>query len=96
MEPVELSLPVAFRIELLLQGDEDGAQLVRGDRLQQKIAHLELHRFLGVLELIVTGEEDRFRPGMFLGNCAGELETIHKGHADVGQHHIRLQVVDCL
>ena len=43
---------------------------------------------MGVLEVVVAGEDHHHGVGQVFVDIAGELESVDKGHADVGDQHV--------
>ena len=87
-QTVEPALSVPFAVQLPAHPVEQISYLACGDGLEQEIAHLELHRFLGILELVVAGQENRLGGRVLFGDGCRQLQPIHEGHAYVGKDDI--------
>lgn len=93
VEPVD----VAPLLDLLIQGvfdpAEDVAELGCVHRLEDILHHVELDGLLGKLKLVEAGKDDEPHPGLPPGQLGPQLQPVHKGHLDVGEHHVQIQVL---
>ncbi len=92
-------LLVAFRLAELpldlgpcLEDPRD--QLLLVDGLQQEREGLQLDSASGVLEIVVTADDDRADRGVALVQDGEQLQPVHVGHADVQHHDVGEQLLD--
>ena len=88
---------VGLRPALLADAAGDALQhfqkLLRAHRLEQVFLHPQGDGLLGIGEIVIAGEYDDLHPRHGVGNGLAKLHAVHKGHADVGDEYIRLDVL---
>ena len=88
-----LELAHAFRFHAQaaapVEGVADGGpDVVQAERLQNVIERAGLHGAYGHADVFATGEKQHTRLGMAAGDFVQQRQTVHAGHADVGQHQV--------
>ena len=68
-------------------------QLRRADGLEQILVHPQGNGLLGVFKIPIAADDDDLQPGHHGLGMADEFKAIQEGHADVGKHNIRHQVL---
>ena len=70
---------------------QHGGELGGVHRLEDILHHIELDGLLGVLKGVEAGEDDELEAGLAPGEPGPQLQTVHKGHFDVGEDHVQVQ-----
>ncbi len=60
-------------------------------RFEYIFHHIELDGLLRVFKLVKSGEYDQLQIGLASGQLCPQLQPVHEGHFDVGEHHIQVQ-----
>ena len=78
----------ALLVELVAQFDQHRGQLGGVDRLEDVLGHPHAHRLTRVFEIVKARENNKLGSREGLLEPPAQLQPVHKGHFDVGQHHI--------
>ena len=95
--PVELGqvAPVSpLALNLFLQLLQHIQQRLFGDGLEEIAVHADADGLPGILEVVIAGDDDDFDLREFTADQFAEGQTVHKGHTDIGDQHVRLHLPD--
>ena len=91
LQPLYGPAAVTVLVQLYFDLLEDAPDLSRVNGLEQIFLRAQTDRFLGILELIETGENDDPDIGIQAPEPSRQFQTVHIGHLDIRHDHIRLQ-----
>ena len=95
--PVELDQIAAvgpLALDFLPELREHVQQGFFRDGLQEIPVHADVDCLPGVLEVVVTGDDDDFHLRKLPADQLAEGQTVHEGHPDVGDEHVGLRLAD--
>ena len=83
----------ALLVQLLPQAGEYLPHLRGVDGLHDVLRNPHAHRLPGVLKVVKAGEHHQLGRRQGLAQPAAQLQAVHKGHLDVGQDHVGLELL---
>ena len=84
---------VILIVDLLVDDLQFGGKAVHGQRLEHVADDVVLDGLLGVLEIVKAAEKGDVHGGAYLPHLPGQLDARNKGHPDVGEQQVRLQLL---
>ena len=94
MELGQVVLLGTLSLDFLPHLVQHGYQTVFGNGLQQIPLHTDGNGLLSVFKIIVAGENNDLHLWKLLQHQAAQGQTVHKGHPNIGNQHIRLGLAD--
>lgn len=91
-EPFEVVFLLGLALDLLLDLGEHLGQGTLGHRLQQIPLHPQIDGLAGIVEVVISRQDDDLGVGEFLQHQLAQLQPVHEGHPDVGNQHIGLHL----
>ena len=84
---------VILVVDFLVDDFQFGGKAVHGQRLEHVADDVVLDGLLGVLEIVKAAEKGDVHGGAYLPHLPGQLDARNKGHPDVGEQQVRLQLL---
>ena len=69
-------------------------EIPRVDGFQKILPNSQLKALTGVLELIISTQDDDADPWHLDTENPAQLDAVHEGHLDIGDHDVRVRVPD--
>lgn len=91
-EAVQVVLLFGLALDLFLDFAQYVHQGVFGHRFQQVALHPQVDGLAGVVEIVVPRQDDDFHVGEFPQHDLAQFQPVHKGHPDVGDQHVGLDL----
>ena len=88
-QPLDVALLLPFLIERGAQTGEHLRELAGVHRFQNILVHLEMHRFLRVLELVEAGEKEHADRRKVALQPSRQLQSVHIRHPDIRHDDVR-------
>ena len=84
---------LALGLQLGAQARQHFLQFPGVHRLHDVFRDAHAHRLTGVFKVVKAGKHHQLRRGQLPPQPAAELQPVHEGHLDVGEHHVQADLL---